>query len=112
MSTGDLIFFVIFFWVVFITARLAIFALNIDIKVKKRLWPIIIFSLSGMLMALAYLLDFPSKGYAVLGVAVAAIIYTNLKGFYFCESCGKMLANKKILTTVETCEKCGSSLKQ
>ncbi|GAV20467.1 hypothetical protein MMIC_P1433 [Mariprofundus micogutta] len=111
MTTGDLIFFVVFFWIVFITARLAVFAINIDIKLKKRLWPIIIFSLSGMLMIIAWLLNFPTKGFVVLGIAVAAIIYTNLKGFYFCESCEKMIANKKILTTVETCEKCGASLK-
>jgi len=111
LSTGDLIFFVIFFWIVFITARLAVFALKIDIKLKKRLWPIVICGLSGMLLVIAWLLDFPTKGYVVLAVAVAIIIYTNLKGFYFCESCGRMVANKKIIVAVENCEKCGASLK-
>lgn len=112
MSTSDLIFFGVFFWVLFVTARLAVFAINIDIMLKKKLWPIIIFSLAGVLLALAYVLDFPPKGYAILLVAVAVIVYSNLKGFYFCESCGKMLANKKILTTVETCAKCGGSVKR
>jgi len=32
----------IFFWVLFIGARLAIFSINIDITLKKRIWPIAI----------------------------------------------------------------------
>lgn len=106
-----MIFFAAFFWVLFVTARLAVFAINIDIQLKKKLWPAIILGLAITLLATAYILNFPPKGYAVLLLAVFIIVYSNLKGFYFCESCGKMLANKKILTTVETCEKCGGSVK-
>lgn len=109
MSTSDLIFFGAFFWVLFVTARLAVFAIKIDVQLKKRLWPVIIFSLAGTLLLAAYLLDFPPKGYAVLLVALFVIVYSNLKGFYFCNSCG-MLANKKILTTVEECAKCGAKI--
>ena len=112
LSTSDLIFFGVFFWVLFVTARLAVFAINIDIKLKKRLWPIIIFSLAATLLGVAYALNFPPKGYVVLLLAVFVIVYSNLKGFYFCESCGKMLANKKILTTVEICAKCGGKVKR
>jgi len=111
VSTWYLIFFGVFFWVLFVTARLAVFAINIDIQLKKKLCPVIIFTLAGTLLLLAYALEFPPKGYAVLLVAVAIIVYSNLKGFYFCESCGKMLANKKILTTVEVCAKCGGKVK-
>lgn len=112
MSTSDLIFFALFFWVLFVAARLAVFAIKIDIRLKKRIWPLIIYALAGMLLLFAYLLDFPPKGYAVLLVALFVIVYSNLKGFYFCESCGKMLANKKILTDVEECASCGASLKR
>ena len=110
MSTTDLIFFGAFFWVLFITARLAVFAFKIDIKLKKKLWPAIIISLAGTMIGTAYLLGFPPKGYAILLLAAAVIVYTNLKGFYFCESCGSMLANKKLVTTPENCDKCGASL--
>lgn len=111
MSTGDIIFFGLFFWVLFVTARLAVFALNIDVGLKRRLWPIIIYSLAATLLLVAYLLEFPPKGYAVLLVALFVIVYSNLKGFYFCESCGRMLANKKVLTTVESCARCGAVIK-
>jgi len=110
VSTSDLIFFGVFFWVLFITARLAVFAINIDIQLKKKLWPMIIFGLAGILLVMAYMLEFPPKGYAILLPALFVIVYSNLKGFYFCESCGKMLANKKIVTSVETCDKCGGKV--
>ena len=111
MSTGDIVFLFIFFWVLFIGVRLAVFAINIDIKVKKRIWPIIIITLGCALLAFAWLLNFPVRGYYALVPAVAAIIFTNLRGFYFCESCGRMLAHKKIFSKPESCEKCGASLK-
>ncbi|ATX80995.1 hypothetical protein Ga0123462_0116 [Mariprofundus ferrinatatus] len=111
VSTSDLIFFGVFFWVLFVTARLAVFAIKIDVQLKKRLWPVVIYGLAGVLLLVAYLLDFPPKGYAVLAVALFVIVYSNLKGFYFCDSCG-MLANKKILTTVEKCTKCGAKIQR
>ncbi len=112
MSTGDIIFFGAFFWVLFVTARLAVFALNIDIALKKKLWPLIIYTLAATLLLAAYLLGFPPKGYAVLLLALFVIVYSNLKGFYFCDSCGRMLANKKILIAVESCAKCGATIKR
>lgn len=105
-----MVFLFIFFWVLFIGARLAIFSLNMDIAVKKRIWPIVIIGLGAALLATAWLLHFPVQGFAILGLAVAAIIFVNLRGFYFCEACGRMVANKNILSKPEKCAKCGAAL--
>ena len=110
MNTGDMVFLFIFFWVLFIGVRLAIFSINMDIAVKKRIWPIAIIGLGCALLGLAWLLNFPVRGYYALVPAVAAIIFTNLRGFYFCEACGRMLAHKKILSAPEKCAKCGAEL--
>jgi len=100
----------IFFWVLFIGARLAIFSINIDITIKKRMWPIAIIGLGCALLGFTWLLKFPVKGYLILVPAVAAIVFTNLRGFYFCEACGRMLAHKNILSAPEKCAKCGAKL--
>ncbi|MFQ5356109.1 MAG: hypothetical protein ACE5DY_06430 [Mariprofundaceae bacterium] len=110
MSTGDIIFLLIFFWVLFVGARLAVFSLKIDIRIKKRIWPILIVGLGCLLLGTAWLLKFPLNGYYILAPAIAAIVFTNLRGFYFCEACGRMLAHKNILTAPVKCERCGSDL--
>lgn len=107
-----MVFLFIFFWVLFIGVRLAIFSINIDIRTKKKVWPIVIIGLGCMLLGLAYLLKFPVRGYFILVPAVAAIIFINLRGFYFCEACGRMLAHKKILSKPIECEKCGAELQR
>jgi len=111
MSTGDMVFLFIFFWVLFIGVRLTIFSINIDIVLKKRIWPYIIIGLGAALLGFAWLLKFPTQGYFILVPAVAAIIFTNLRGFYFCEACGRMLAHKQILSVPKECAKCGAKLK-
>jgi len=110
LSTSDIIFLLVFFWVLFVGARLAVFSLNIDVRIKKRLWPILIVGLGCLLLGAAWLLKFPLTGYYILVPAVAAIIFTNLRGFYFCEACGRMLAHKNILSAPEKCAKCGNDL--
>ncbi len=48
-----MVFLFIFFWVLFIGVRLAIFSINMDIAVKKRIWPIAIIGLGCALLGLA-----------------------------------------------------------
>lgn len=71
MNTGDLIFFFAFFWVLFVAARLFVFAVNIDIDIKKRIWPVIIIGLGAMLLWFAYMLHFPARYYWLLILGVA-----------------------------------------
>jgi len=105
-----MIFLFAFFWVLFITARLFVFAVNIDIRIKKRIWPVIIVSLGIMLLWFAYLLHFPVKYYWLLIPAVALIVFVNIRGFYFCIHCGRMIAHKQILSPPTNCVKCRRKL--
>lgn len=106
-----MVFFFVFFWVVFITARLFVFAVKIDIKIKKRVWPIIIIGLGIMLLWFAWLLGFPQRYYWGLLPGVALIVFVNLRGFYFCIPCNRMIATKQILTPPTNCEKCRRKLR-
>jgi uncharacterized oligopeptide transporter (OPT) family protein len=110
LSTNDIIFFAVFFWVLFITARLVVFALKIDIRLKKRIWPMIILTLGVVLIGFAYLLGFPAESYYILLPVVAFIIFANLRGFYFCQACGRMLAHRKLLSPPKVCAICGTVL--
>ena len=110
MSTGDIAFFFAFFWVLFIGARLFVFAVNIDIKLKKRIWPVIIIGLGIMLLWFAWLLHFPTQYYWMLLPGVALIVFVNLRGFYFCVPCKRMIAHKQILSPPTNCERCRRKL--
>jgi hypothetical protein len=103
-------FFFVFFWVLFIGARLFVFAVNIDINLKKRIWPVIIIGLGTMLLWFAWLLGFPQKYYWGLVPAVALIVFVNLRGFYFCVPCKRMIAHKQILSPPTNCERCRRKL--
>ena len=106
-----MIFLFAFFWVLFIAARLFLFAAKIDIKIKKRIWPVIIVGLGIMLIWFAYLLHFPQKYYWALVPGVALIIFVNLRGFYFCIPCNRMIAHKQILSAPTNCERCHRKLR-
>ncbi len=110
MSTGDIVFLLVFFWILFVGARLAVFSIKVDINIKKRLWPLLIIGLGCLLLLTAWLLDFPRAGYVILVPIVVAILFTNLRGFYFCEACGRMMAYKNIFSKPGTCSKCGARL--
>ena len=105
-----MVFFFIFFWVLFIGVRLFIFAVDIDIKIKKRIWPIAVTGLGIMLLAFAWLLHFPVKLYWLLILGVGLIVFVNLRGFYFCEPCKRMIAHKQILKAPTHCERCRRKL--
>ncbi|MES0371751.1 MAG: hypothetical protein ABUK11_05675 [Mariprofundaceae bacterium] len=110
MSTSDLIFFFAFFWALFVGARLFVFAVNIDIDIKKRVWPAIIIGLGAMLLWFAYMLHFPARYYWLLLLGVMLIVFINLRGFYFCKPCGRMIAHKDVLKKPINCERCGNKL--
>ncbi|MDX8402819.1 MAG: hypothetical protein R8K54_00240 [Mariprofundaceae bacterium] len=110
MSTSDLVFFFAFFWVLFIAARLLVFAVNIDIKIKKRIWPVLIIGLGTMLLWFAYILHFPTRYYWLLILGVALIVFVNLRGFYFCVPCKRMIAHKQVLSPPTHCERCHKKL--
>jgi len=105
-----MVFFFAFFWVIFIAARLFIFSVKIDVNIKKRIWPMLIIGLGIMLLCFAYLLHFPSDYYGLLLAGVALIVFVNLRGFYFCVSCNRMIAHKKLLSPPTHCEKCNGKL--
>jgi len=110
LSTADIVFFFLFFWVLFIGARLFVFAVRIDIKLKKRLWPVIIVGLGVMLLWFAWLLHFPTNYFWALILGVGLIVFVNLRGFYFCIPCGRMIATKQILSPPTNCERCRRKL--
>lgn len=105
-----MVFFFVFFWVLFIAARLFVFAAKIDINVKKRIWPALIIGLGIMLLWFAWLLHFPANYYWALLIGVALIVFVNLRGFYFCIPCGRMVAHKQILSPPTHCERCRRKL--
>jgi len=105
-----MVFFFAFFWVLFIAARLFVFAVNIDVKIKKRIWPVIVTGLGIMLLTFAWLLHFPARFYWLLVLGVGLIVFVNLRGFYFCEPCRRMIAHKNVLSPPTECEKCGRKL--
>lgn len=110
MNTSDMIFFFAFFWVLFIGARLFVFAVNIDIHLKKRIWPVIIIGLGIMLLWFAWMLHFPAQYYWMLLPIVGLIVFVNLRGFYFCVPCKRMIAHKQILSPPTHCERCRRKL--
>ena len=105
-----MVFFFVFFWVLFIGARLFVFAVNIDINLKKKIWPAIIIGLGAMLLGFAYMLHFPQQYYWGLLPAVILIVFVNLRGFYFCVPCNRMFATKQVLNPPTNCEKCRRKL--
>jgi len=107
---SNMIFLGIFFWLLLVGARLTLYALNFDIALKRRLWPIIIIALGMALIWSGWLLDFPSKAYYFLLPITALVIFVNLRGFYFCDGCKRMVANKRIVAKVTHCERCGAAL--
>ncbi|MDX8395076.1 MAG: hypothetical protein R8K22_01525 [Mariprofundaceae bacterium] len=110
IDSSDYIFLGIFFWALFVTSRLAVFALRIDIAVKKKIWPILIMGLGLSMFVLAYLLKFPPKAFYILMPIVALIIIINLRGFSFCLSCERMVAQKNLVSPSCDCPKCGKKL--
>ena len=101
-----MVFLAIFFWGMFVTARIFIYAARIDIKIKKTVWPIVIMSLGLTILATAYMFELPIKGFYVLAPITALIVFINLRGFYFCEKCERMIAHRDVFKKPERCSNC------
>lgn len=106
MSTGDYVFLGVFFWILLVTARLVVFAVNIDIALKKKIWPVLILTLAAAILIFAYLLKFPVDAWYILLPIVALLIYVNFRGFDFCLYCKRMIAHKNFISPPDRCPKC------
>jgi len=106
-----MVFFFVFFWLMFIMARLFIFAARIDIKIKKVAWPIVIVALGAAMLSIGYFFHLPNKVFYALLPITALIVFVNLRGFYFCDKCERMIAHKDIFKKPEKCGKCGAHFK-
>jgi len=105
-----MIFLGIFFWGMFVVARVFIFAAKIDVQVKKKVWPVIILALGATIIATAYGFHVPTSVYVILVPVTVLIVFINLRGFYFCEKCDRMIAHKDVFKKPEKCGNCRASL--
>ena len=105
-----MIFLGIFFWGMFVAARIFIFAAKIDIQIKKRVWPALIIGLGITILATAYMFHLPASGFYILAPITALIVFINLRGFYFCEKCGNMIAHKDVFNQPKRCGHCKALL--
>jgi len=105
-----MVFLGIFFWGMFVVARVFIFAAKIDVQVKRKVWPVIILSLGATILATAYGFHVPTSVYVILVPITALIVFINLRGFYFCEKCERMIAHKDVFKKPEKCTNCKASL--
>ena len=110
MRTEDLIFLAIFFWGMFVVARVFIYASKIDVKLKKKLWPVIIVGLGMTVLATAMMFNVPGTLYYFLVPITLMIVFINMRGFYFCEKCGRMLAHRNPFQPPERCFNCKARL--
>ena len=105
-----MVFLGIFFWGMFVVARVFIFAAKIDVQVKNKVLPAIILSLGATILATAYGFQVPTSVYVILVPITALIVFINLRGFYFCEKCERMIAHKDVFKKPEKCTNCRASL--
>ncbi len=110
MATSNLVFLAIFFWGMFVVARIFVYAAKIDIRIKKKVWPVIIIALGLTILATAYAFQLPAQGYIILVPITFLIVFINLRGFYFCHKCERMMGHKDIFHKPARCANCKAVL--
>jgi len=105
--------FPIFFigWAVLSLAGFLFFSISkVDVGTKRKYLPFFVVGSGALLVAFAYLMMGKAEILYFFGPAVLAISVLNIRRTKFCNSCGKMVVNSNILSTIEHCPKCGAKL--
>ncbi len=97
-------------WVVLGLGSFALFHLNKEVALKRKMWPVVVIG-SGILFIISgWLMGFRGEAMYMMVPATILITVLNLKAAQFCDSCGKTLYNQNPFAKLAFCPKCGSKL--